>query len=1131
MLTQRIKEKVLLNTYAKNLTEEYRLKAEDKAPIIGREEETRRCIEVLSKKYKNNVILVGKPGIGKTALVESIAKKLALGDVPSTLKDKELYEVDLQLLSAPNEDHGGPKKRLKQFIAEVEELNGDVILFIDEVHIIMGGEAEGAMDISNTLKPSLARTNGISVIGATTPYEFHKYMEKDGAITRRFSRINMAEPTPDQAKSILRGRRRGLEIFYGVTVSDAAVDLAVDLSVRYIPSRQLPDKAIDLLDQACASVRVSIDAMPPALDLMQNMIAVRQEELIGEKDPENRARIQEVIDSLEPQFQEQYALWQQQKVTIEDFKEFRVKLEELRNNIEAEQAKEILDAALIADLEKRYKANEINLEQAKQRYRQMPNLLIDDLVGEDAVRVTLQGMTGIPLSEISADEKERMRLLEDKLHEGVIGQDAAVHEVAYAIKRNRLGLGDPTQPMGSFLFLGSSGSGKALTYSTTLPAVVGGKQVIIRHGDLKVGDYVFDRTGKPTLVTGVYPQGKRLIYRVTLADGRTVDADGDHLWSVVTPKMKEIGRDCTPRVMTTKEMLQRGVRTESKGAYRYMIPANGPVQRPEADLPVDPYLVGVMIGDGCAREVPLTISSDDEFVIAKVASIISASHYKQSKHSYSWTFHNPMATPPVLLFQTADVLSELPELRCYAGEKRIPEAYLMGSIAQRMALVNGLFDTDGSADSTDRCRVTYSTTSKGLADDVQRLLWSLGYPNSITMNSRPDKTDEYTVRVRATFEDKVDLFSLPRKRDVITRAIANDKRVRVKTYDWIPIRSIEVMDEREEMNCIMVDNDEHLYQLENGVVTHNTELVKQLAHVMFGNRDSMVRIDMGEYKSPASISRLIGAPPGEDKDNQGGYLTEAIKNNPYSIVLFDEAEKAHPAIFDLMLAMLDDGEITDSRGEKVDFRNTIIVLTSNIGSAKILRGVDKHTGKLDPRVEAEVNAMLRNPDRENGGKGFKPEFLNRLDATVVFIPLTREEIERIADIKLNGLRRRLMESRKIRLVYSERIPLNFREADGPRVDVSYWLAQQYTHDELNLGGRPLNRYIRRYIEDKLVDMLLEEDVPDGACIYIQAKYPPGPRTTVGEDGIERPVQPIIDFKQVTEAEYDLLIKRDPIFKG
>ena len=1090
MLTQRIKEKVLLNTYAKNLTEEYRLKAEDKAPIIGREEETRRCIEVLSKKYKNNVILVGKPGIGKTALVESIAKKLALGDVPSTLKDKELYEVDLQLLSAPNEDHGGPKKRLKQFIAEVEDLNGDVILFIDEVHIIMGGEAEGAMDISNTLKPSLARTNGISVIGATTPYEFHKYMEKDGAITRRFSRINMAEPTQDQAKSILRGRRRGLEIFYGVTVSDAAVDLAVDLSVRYIPSRQLPDKAIDLLDQACASVRVSIDAMPPALDLMQNMIAVRQEELIGEKDPENRARIQEVIDSLEPQFQEQYALWQQQKVTIEGFKEFRVKLEELRNNIEAEQAKEILDAALIADLEKRYKANEINLEQAKQRYRQMPNLLIDDLVGEDAVRVTLQGMTGIPLSEISADEKERMRLLEDKLHEGVIGQDAAVHEVAYAIKRNRLGLGDPTQPMGSFLFLGGSGSGKCLAYSTTLPAVVDGQQVITRHGDLKVGDYVFDRTGNPTLVTGVYPQGKRLIYRVTLADGRTVDADGEHLWSVMTHGRQH------PSVLRTKEMLQRGVFTDS-GEPRYHLPINGAVERPEMALPVEPYVVGVMAVKGS--------NSLLDFIEPKT----------------------PVELRVDEILGDSEANRNLSVVTPHTADHRIPETYFMGSVEQRLSLINGIFDSSGKVEALDGCRVTCSVTSSGLAGDLQRLLWSLGYANEVFMHSRPGKDSEFLIHVQAARGAKLSLFSLDSKKQELMRLLPGSE----EHSGWIPIDSIEVLDEREEMNCIMVDNAEHLYQLENGVVTHNTELVKQLAHVMFGNRDSMVRIDMGEYKSPTSISRLIGAPPGEDKDNQGGYLTEAIKNNPYSIVLFDEAEKAHPAIFDLMLAMLDDGEITDSRGEKVDFRNTIIVLTSNIGSSKIIRGVDKHTGKLDPRVEAEVNAMLRNPDRENGGKGFKPEFLNRLDATVVFIPLKREEIERIADIKLNGLRRRLMESRKIRLVYSERIPLNFREADGPRVDVSYWLAQQYTHDELNLGGRPLNRYIRRYIEDKLVDMLLEEDVPDGACIYIQAKYPPGPRTTVGEDGIERPVQPIIDFKQVTEAEYDLLIKRDPIFKG
>ena len=683
-----------------------------------------------------------------------------------------------------------------------------------------------------------------------------------------------------------------------------------------------------------------------------------------------------------------------------------------------------------------------------------------------------------------------MRLLEDKLHEGVIGQDAAVHEVAYAIKRNRLGLGDPTQPMGSFLFLGGSGSGKCLAYSTTLPAVVDGQQVITRHGDLKVGDYVFDRTGNPTLVTGVYPQGKRLIYRVTLADGRTVDADGEHLWSVMTHGRQH------PSVLRTKEMLQRGVFTDS-GEPRYHLPINGAVERPEMALPVEPYVVGVMAVKGS--------NSLLDFIEPKT----------------------PVELRVDEILGDSEANRNLSVVTPHTADHRIPETYFMGSVEQRLSLINGIFDSSGKVEALDGCRVTCSVTSSGLAGDLQRLLWSLGYANEVFMHSRPGKDSEFLIHVQAARGAKLSLFSLDSKKQELMRLLPGSE----EHSGWIPIDSIEVLDEREEMNCIMVDNAEHLYQLENGVVTHNTELVKQLAHVMFGNRDSMVRIDMGEYKSPTSISRLIGAPPGEDKDNQGGYLTEAIKNNPYSIVLFDEAEKAHPAIFDLMLAMLDDGEITDSRGEKVDFRNTIIVLTSNIGSSKIIRGVDKHTGKLDPRVEAEVNAMLRNPDRENGGKGFKPEFLNRLDATVVFIPLKREEIERIADIKLNGLRRRLMESRKIRLVYSERIPLNFREADGPRVDVSYWLAQQYTHDELNLGGRPLNRYIRRYIEDKLVDMLLEEDVPDGACIYIQAKYPPGPRTTVGEDGIERPVQPIIDFKQVTEAEYDLLIKRDPIFKG
>lgn len=907
---ERIKEKVLLNTYAKNLTEDYRVNGENKPPIIGREIETRKCVEVLSKKYKNNLILVAKAGTGKTALVESLARKLAIGDVPSTLKGKELFEVDLQLLSAPNDDFGGPKKRLKNFIKEVEDLRGDVILFIDEIHIIMGSESEGAMDIANTLKPSLASADGISVIGATTPWEFHKYMEKDAAITRRFSRVNMAEPTPEQAKSILRGRRRGLEIFYGVTLSDEAIDLAVDLSVRYIPSRSLPDKAIDLLDQACASVRVSIDAMPPELDFMQNQLALMREELIQEKDKGNRKALEAKIKKTEPEFHRMYQLWQSQRQILDGLKGFRVNLEKLRVQIEDEQAKDVKDTALIADLEQRFKVNEGKLRVAKESYLAMPDLLIDDYVGENSVRLTLQSMTNIPISEISTDEKEKLRRLEEELHRHVIGQEHAVHEVAYAIKRNRLGLGDPSQPIGSFLMLGPSGVGKSIRDSELITIIRNGVEMVSTHGSIVVGDQVLDEHGKPVLVTGVFPQGRRDVYRITFADDRTVDCDLEHIWPVYkfdSPSYQN---------MTTSELIEAGVTT----------------------------------------------------------------------------------------------------------------------------------------------------------------------------------------------------FSVP---------TAEGGRVQ--------IASIEPLGIKDKLTCIMVDSPTHLYQLQNGIVTHNTELVKALAKVMFGSPKAMKRFDMGEFKMESSIHRLIGAPPGEDKDGTGGEITEWAKNNPYSIILFDEAEKAHPAIFDMMLSLLDDGELTDSRGETVDFTNTIVILTSNIGAHKIIRGVDRQTGKLEQKTIDEVNAMLRNPDRDNGGKGFKPEFLNRLDSTPMFLPLKRDEIERIADIKLNGLRKLVAASRKIKLVFSEKIPMSFDDTMKPVIDVSYWLSQLYTHDDLNLGGRPLTRYIRTQIEDPLVDLLLNENVPDGAHVYVQACYPDGPLTYLDDDGMTKPTKPILKIKPITEAEYNQLIKRDPIY--
>ena len=1040
------------------MTEDYRQNAADKPPILGREAETRKCVEVLSKKYKNNIVLVGQAGTGKSALVESLAKKLALGAVPSTLKNKELYEVDLQLLSAPNDDYGGPKKRLKQFIKEVEELNGDVILFIDEIHIIMGAESEGAMDIANTLKPTLASANGISLIGATTPYEFHKYMEKDAAITRRFTRINMDEPTPKQAKSILRGRRRSLEIFYGVTLSDQAIDLAVDLSVRYMPSRRLPDKAIDLLDQACASVRVSIDAMPPQLDLIQNQLAILNEELRTEKDNENKSKIEDKIAKIKPEFDQKYQLWSQQKQLLDQFTSFRVQLEDLRVKIEAEEAKEIRDTALLAQMESRYAANEAKLAQAKQAYYHAPEILIDDNVGETAIRLTIQSMTDIPLSEINTDERKRLKRLSSDLHKYVIGQEDAINAISYAIKNNRLGLGDPTQPIGSFLMLGPTGVGKAIADYELVPAIINGKEKVVPHGTLKVGDFVYDRLGNPTQVTGVYPQGDRQIYRVTMTDGRFVDVSDNHLWTVFNKVNGEF-------TLSNKAMKTHDLYINMVKGNDYYLPANGSIHYSSAKTETDFYKVGQWVCD----------------------SGISTKSY--------WRMMNEESL----------------------SDKYIPMRYITGDESQRWELIRGVFDTVGSIAHENILKAEF--LDGGVAEQIASILGSLGYGVDVVHTALI-----HEIYVQIQVRDYAKFVSHPEHHPLFSLINKDDKE-----FSYCKIESVRQLGRVTPMTCIMVKGKEHLYQLANGMVTHNTELVKALAKVMFGDPKAMKRFDMGEFKSESYVARVIGAPPGEDKENIGGELTEWAKTKPYSIILFDEAEKAHPAIFDVMLSLLDDGELTDSRGEIVDFTNTVIILTSNIGAHNIIRGLDKNTGKLKKKTIDEVDAMLRNPDRENGGKGFKPEFLNRIDSITMFLPLKRHEIAQIADIKLNLLRNRLFKSRKIKLVYSQKIPLSFDKSREPKLDVSYWLSQQYTHEDFAFGGRPLERYIQTELQNKLTDMLLEEDVPDGACIYIRAKYPPGSKTFVDDDGLEKPTKPILDISQITESEYQQLIEFDPIY--
>ena len=396
-----------LYKYGKNLTEKFR-NSKEIVPIIGRELETRKAVSILLQKFKNNLILVGFPGVGKSALIEGIAQKIASGNITDSLKDKELWEIDLALLSSKDESDGGFQIRMKELIKEIENSGGKVIPFIDEFHTIMGAGASTALDAANILKPALARGT-LRMIGATTFWEYHKFLEKDGAMTRRFGKVILEEPTKKQAEAILKGRKRLLEIYHGVTISDDAIKSAVEYSVRYIPSRYLPDKAIDILDQSAASTRLSIDSMPEDLDLLQNKIALLEADLKSEKDKANIVEIKTQLLELKPELDYKIKQWREQKEALEFLKNFRIELERLNKELTLEDAKgKDKNLTLIGELTASIKEKEKNLAEFKSVYKSL-NPIIDDEVTEAAIAKTIESLTGIPVSQISANEMEKMR--------------------------------------------------------------------------------------------------------------------------------------------------------------------------------------------------------------------------------------------------------------------------------------------------------------------------------------------------------------------------------------------------------------------------------------------------------------------------------------------------------------------------------------------------------------------------------------------------------------------------------------------------------------------------------------------------------------------------------------------------
>lgn len=690
-----------LNRFAHNLIDKAREGKLD--PVIGRDEEIRRVLQILSRRTKNNPVLVGEPGVGKTAIVEGLARRILKKDVPENLKDKQIYTLDMGALIAGAKYKGEFEERLKGVVNEVVESQGDIILFIDEIHTLVGaGGGDGAMDAANILKPALARGE-LRAIGATTLNEYQKYFEKDKALERRFQMVLVDEPSVADTISILRGLKERYEVHHHVRIKDSAIVAAAQMSARYITNRFLPDKAIDLIDEAAAKLRMEIDSSPEELDELERRLMQLEIERVAikkEKDTKKENELSAEIDKLKKERDELHARWEAEKKYVEAIQEEVKKIE--RYKFEAEQAERAGDYGKVAEL--RYgkiKTAETDLENYKTKLKSMQTngALITEEVDDNHIAEVVSRWTGIPVAKMMQSEKDKLLHLEDELKKRVVGQEEAIEAVANAIRRSRSGLADENRPIGSFAFLGSTGVGK-------------------------------------------------------------------------------------------------------------------------------------------------------------------------------------------------------------------------------------------------------------------------------------------------------------------------------------------------------------------------TELAKALAELLFDKEDLMVRIDMSEYQERHTVSRLIGAPPGYVGYEESGQLTEAVRRKPYSIVLLDEIEKAHPDVFNILLQVLEDGRLTDNKGRVVDFKNTIIIMTSNIGSEILQHAISEHGNDFSSewnKAKASVLELLK--------KTIRPELLNRIDEIVVFKPLQKEEVREIVKLQLSRLQKRLKE-KNVELQCTEE-------------SMDYLAEKGYQPD---LGARPIKRAIQRYVIDKLSVFMIEGNMPENSKV-------------------------------------------------
>lgn len=593
--------------------------------------------------------------------------------------------------------------------------------------------------------------------------------------------------------------------------------------------------------------------------------------------------------------------------------------------------------------------------------------------------------------------------IKKRLDERVMSQEFATSMIEQRLQICVADLNDKSKPMSSFLFCGSTGVGKGLRNDTPVPVWVPDGSVHVKNnGDLNIGDYVFNRKGQPVRVVGVFPQGLRDIYRVSFTDGREIFTDSSHLWTYMYMKGKGHGYTYTN---STKELLDRGVYIEAEDgrrALKYWIPMNEAVCYPEQAVTVHPYVMGAFIGDGCLTMSQLVLSSSDEDLVQRVAMLLGnceAQHV--SKRGYNWTFRLRRPDGRAKSHQSGIVFRDYPEVLCTAPFKHIPDAYKYGSIEQRWELVRGLFDTDGSIGKADggRYNVSFSSTSLQLILDLQEVLYSLGVASTYTVAREADTGNghyvQYRLSVKSSNAEKDRFFWLPRKRMIAEAAkqkVLTETGSRKKDYLWVGITNIEKMDYQAETTCIYVDDDEHLYQAGQYIVTHNTEVCKQLANILFESERSLIRIDCTEFANPESLDRFRRE------------LTNQVWARPYSIVLLDEIEKACPEVTRLLLQVLDDGRLVDENNRVVGFTNAYVIMTTNAG-AEIFKTIaqynvdDSGSGKGVMQYEKVIRDSIV---KTTGGK-FPPELLGRIDVVAPFQPLSEATMEKIVVANIQKL--------------------------------------------------------------------------------------------------------------------------------